>query len=221
MPTAIVTVSTLHNKAKQIAAHAIESVHLSYYEKGGIRDTADTLKTQVDSSGKHVFTIARYAAKQHPEDITSARRLYLTMCEFAESEYKTQHNVDNLREALPTWATVKSNVLRGLRIGLNPTEFRSEKTFRSKTMERISRKRSTSDAGDSAPRAGPALRSEEEIDSFMATTVVPQSLKQLITQVVFAAEVVLPSRIEQAEEILREAWQKLGSLTDKRKLRSG
>lgn len=211
----------LSGPAKRIAVQAIENVHLAYFQKGGIRETAETLTKQVESASKHVYTLALHAAKQHPESIEDAARMYVDMCEYAETEYKREHEVDNLREALPTWATYKSNVLRGLRLGLDPRESKSEKQYRSKAMEQISRSRAekpehTAIEGGTGP---PAMKTEAEVAEFVASTMVPETLRQLLAQVVYAAEVVKAKSIEQAEEILREAWQKLGALSDKRKMR--
>lgn len=211
--------------ARRLAAKAIESVHLAYYEKGGIRDTAAALTGQLLSAGQHVFALARHAAKENPKSIEQAASMFADMCEYAEQTYKSEHDVDNLREALPTWATYKSNVLRGLRAGLNPLEHKTEKVYRSKTMELVSRTRThTGDeaaSADSGARAGsaPRMQTEQELVGMVSTTAIPDTLKQLVAQVVYAAEVVNVRRIEQAEEILREAWQKLGALTDKRKLK--
>jgi hypothetical protein len=210
--------------ARKVALRAIEDVHLAYYEKGGIRDTAQQLEGQLEGAAKVVFNLAVYASKQAPE-LPDAMRLFLDMCEYAEGQYKVQHEVENLRDALPTWAQYKTNVLRGMRLGLNPGEHKTEKVFRSKTMELISRSRNVLDSPDATQREGPgpepAMRTEEEIKDFVESTVIPDTLKQLVEQVVFAVEIIRPARVPQAEEILREAWQKLDSLVDRRRLKSG
>jgi hypothetical protein len=218
-----VRIEDLKPAAKRVAARAIEDVHLAYYEKDGIRDTAAKLEGQVDSAAKHVYSLAQFASKAHPGNLETAAALFGTMCLYAENEYKREHEVENLREALPTWATFKSNVLRGLRLGLDPREFKTEKIFRSRTMEAISRTRGEpeqlSDLRDDSARDGPPKQLDEaEIEDFVATTTVPETLRQLLSQVVYAVEVVKPARIRQAEEILRETWQKLGALTDKRRI---
>jgi hypothetical protein len=222
--TTDLTISDLKAVAKRMASQAIENVHLAYYEKGGIRDTVTQLEGQLDSAARHVYSLAQYASKQFPNDLESAAHHFGVLCLYAETEYKREHEVENLREALPTWATYKSNVLRGLRLGLDPSQFKTEKIFRSRTMEQISRTRGEpeklSDEQREAIREGPpSLRDEREIEDFVATTVVPESLRTLLAQVVYAVEVVRPARVPQAEEILREAWQKLGSLTDRRRLK--
>lgn len=216
MSKEIVTIeSALKLPARRVATKAIENVHLAYYVKGGIRATVETLQTQLASASHHVFAIAKYAAKAHSDSLEQATALYIAMCEYAEQAYKQEHEVENLREALPTWATYKSNILRGLRSGLNPLEFRTEKVYRSKTMELVSRA-----PRDPEPRAGPqAVLEPDELETLVSSTAVPDALKQLVAQVVFAAEVVNVRKLEQAEEILREAWQRLGALTDKRKLK--
>jgi hypothetical protein len=216
--------TSLRAPAKRIAAQAIENVHLEYYEKGGVRDTAALLTEKLESASRHVFSLAVYAAK-NTTDITEAGRVFVEMCNYAEDSYKKEHEVDNLREALPTWATYKSNILRGLRAGLSPLESKSEKQFRSKTMELVSRSRQDTAevAGElEDARAGPSrLREAAEVEDFVSTTTIAPSLRQLVSQVVYAAEVIKPAMLPQAEEILREAWQKLGSLTDKRRMKGG
>lgn len=205
--------------ARNVAAKAIENVHLAYFEKGGIRDNAAHLAGQLESASRHVFAIARYAARAHPKSTEEAAQMFVLMCEYAEQTYKKEHEVENLREALPTWATYKSNVLRGLRAGLNPLEHKTEKVFRSKTMEMVSRTR-THEAPTNGARAGPPrVVPQDELVNMVSSSAIPDVLKQLVAQVVYAAEVVNTNRIEQAEEILREAWQKLGALTDKRKMK--
>jgi hypothetical protein len=210
------------NQRKRAEA-AIENVHLAYYEKGGIRDTVSQLEGQLETASRHVFGLAQYAAQQHPDDLKVAAQLYVELCEYAEQAYKRTHEVENLREALPTWATYKSNVLRGLKAGLNPLEHKSEKVFRSKSMELISRSRNTlagPEPPDGEARAGPPrMMQEDEVVDMVGTTAIPDTLKQLVAQVVYAAEIVNIRKLDQAEEILREAWQKLGALTDRRKLK--
>lgn len=219
MTNDVVVASTLKLPARRLAAKAIESVHLAYYEKGGIRDTAATLTTQLESASVHVYAIAKFAAKAE-SSLEEAGSLFIEMCDYAETEYKREHDVENLREALPTWATYKSNVLRGLRAGLSPLDFKTEKVYRSKTMEKVSKARLTtidttpSDADDS-----PRMQTEEEVTELVASTGIPDVLQQLVASVVYAAEIVNSRKLAQAEEILREAWQKLGALTDKRKLK--
>lgn len=216
MATAI---TVLNASAQRMSARAIENVHLAYYEKDGIRDNVTAIETKLRSVGQNVFALARHAAKVHPK-LEDAEVMFLAMCEYAEQGYKTEHRVENLREALPTWATLKSNVLRGLRAGLNPLEHRTEKIFRSRTMEQVSRAQTRPRPGQARITGPPTKPLEPEaITEVLAETAVPDSLKQLVAQVVYAVEVVNVRKIEQAEEVLREAWQKLGALTDQRKIR--
>lgn len=216
----------LNQPAKRIATTAIEAVHSAYYEKGGIRDSMSAMQEQVDSAAKHVYSIAVFAVKQHSDDAAAAVDLYMGMCTYAETGYKKAHNVENLRDALPTWASFKSSVLRGLRLGLNPTEFKSEKRFRNAVQEKIVAERPRLAA---APEPEPLvvlpavreaeLLNEQEIVELVSSTTVPDSLKTLLSQVVFACEVIKTGAIGQAEDILRETWQRLNGLTDKRKTR--
>jgi hypothetical protein len=202
MATDIVPASALKPPAKRVAARAIEDVHLAFYQAEGIRDTANKLESQLVAAARHVYSLALFAAKQHPKDLGATSALFLGLCDYAETSYKTEHEVDNLRQ------------------GLNPLDFKTEGKFRSKAMEVISKKRLAQlppEGEEPGEPETPQYRGPEEIGSFVDSTVIPDSLKHLIAQVVYAAEVVKANRVAQAEEILREAWQKLGALVDRRK----
>jgi hypothetical protein len=116
---------------------------------------------------------------------------------------------------------------------LSPLESPNEKAFRTLTMEKIAEKRAVTvdnEEGDESTetdedesvlriptRAGP--KPLELIESFVETTSVREPLKMLVANILFSAEHIKPSLVTQAEEVLREAWQKLGSMVSKSALR--
>jgi ribosomal protein S7 len=206
-PTHIVSLSDV---ARRKALRAIEDVHAAYYDKGGIRDTAKQLEGQVNSTARVVYSLAVYASSQC-ETLDEAAELFRSMCAFAEAEYKQQHDVDNLREALPTWATYKSNVLRGVtQYQLDPVDYRSERQFRIA----VDTKRGTA----RQQREQPELKDPEAIDSFLEMTAIRSSLRPHVTALVHLAEVVSRGKTHDAAEVLKEATDRLTPLIDQEKL---
>jgi hypothetical protein len=217
---------------KRLAVQAIEAVHAAYNANGGLKETLQLAETQAVGISRHIYGIAQGAAKRQKK-LELAAVEFGALCAYAEASYKTKHSVENLRDVLPVWVVFKSNILRGIRQGLSPLESPNEKAFRTLTMEKIAEKRAVTvdnEEGDESTetdedesvlriptRAGP--KPLELIESFVETTSVREPLKMLVANILFSAEHIKPSLVTQAEEVLREAWQKLGSMVSKSALR--
>lgn len=204
--------TTLSAAAQARALKAIEDVHLSYYEKGGIRDTINQLEEQGRSAGRHLYSLAVFASRQ-TQTVEEAAELFRDLCAFAEAAYKEEQNVENLREALPTWATLKSNLLRGMtRYNLDPINYRSERQFRIATDDRADK------AGHRRSREGPELKSPDEIGEFLQRTAVRNSLVGPVADLVFHVEAIAHGRTQEAASILKATLTKLEPLVDPDKL---
>lgn len=226
-------VEMLSRAAKKRATEAIDKLHQDYYAKGGIRDTTDKLREQVETTSSHIFGLAKFATKQADGDLEKAAVIFSAMCVFAEEHYKKQHEVENLKDALPVWATFKSNILGSIRMDLSPLEYKSEYELRQARMEKIRPAALTSpDTGKSVatpqvesqlqplqrqtPRAGPI--GLDEIDQWLGSTAIHDSLRVLLSNVILSVEYIRRSKVGDAEAILRETGERLNGLVDKRKL---
>lgn len=199
--------SGLSRGAKVRAARAIEEVHLAYYAKGGIRDLEDKLAEQRGAAARHIFSLAQYAS-EHTSDLDETMALFIAMCAYAEQKYKAMHDVLNLKEALPTWAVFKSNILRGIReYGLDPLEYRSEGAFRV-AMLKMQERQSLP-----PPHRGPAA-----LDAMLASAIPSTSVRSLLSQLIIETAAVRRSKQQEAEEILREAMSRLRPMLDRRKI---
>jgi hypothetical protein len=140
------------------------------------------------------------------------------MCSYAEEAYKTKHSVTSVREALPSWATLKSYVLRGMTLGLSPLEYDTETKFRAAAAAKIGREPGAvvTAIATAIQRSGPVPF--DEVEGFVATTTIAEPLRVMVSNLVFSAEIVKPGKIAQAEEVLRKAWHDLSPYIDKRKL---
>lgn len=208
MATSIVP--ELSTQAKRRAERAIENVHIAYYQKGGLRDTEDKLLKQRQSVAGELFALARYAS-EHCKTREQAITLFGEMCKHAEARYKDEHEVDNLREALPTWGTLKSNILRGVRdYELDPVEYRSEGAFRIEMQKR-------QQTALPAPRE-PA--DEDELDRVLEATVPFDNVRILTARLVSECSALKRSAANKAERVLQEALAELAPLIDQRKVQS-
>lgn len=217
---------------KRAASTAIEAMHAAFNAKGGLSETLQRAESQSMGVSSHIYGLARSAAKRGI-DMDGTIGYFVLTCVYAESVYKQRHGVENLKDALPVWNVFKSNILRGMRLGLSVLDSPNEKAFRTRALERVAQDRTsigppgggmehpeedgTPTTATGRPRAGPKVPvSMAEIEGYVETTTVREQLKTLVAQVVWSAEHIKSTRVTQAEEILREAWQKLGPLLTKR-----
>lgn len=217
--TAVEAIGTLTRAAKQRALRAIENVHLAFYEKGGIRDTLATLNDQQEKVSEHIFGLAVYAAKQalNPAD---ARELFTNMCEYAEDHYKKEHSVDNLADALPVWRVYKSNILRGVKLGLKPPEYDSEYEFRKAAMEKVrgSLPGPKAEPIERKPAAAPGPVQLDEIEQWLGSTGVHDQLRTLLAQVILSVEFIKRGSLPKAEAALRRLVDELAPSVDHRRV---
>ena len=207
---------------KSRAVRAINSVHAAYYETDGIRDLEARISERRASAAKHIYSLAVFAFKETRKR-DDAIELYLELCAHAEAEYKREHDVENLADALPTWKTLKSNVLTGIRDdGLDPRKFRSEGAFRvAKMKKRAAAAEATAEtpeASNVVPISGRRDPSPEDFDAALATTVHEDALRLLVAQIVFEVGALKRSAVGDAETILRETMDRLAPLVDQRKV---
>ena len=98
-----------------------------------------------------VFTLAK-AAYEGAENAKLNDRLevFLKACKAAESAYKEANGGKPVSELLPYWRVVKSEVVRGLKLGMNPVGHTSYTAFlKSRTKATASQAKSGRGAGTS------------------------------------------------------------------------
>jgi hypothetical protein len=194
------------------ALRVIEDVHLTYHGKGGVRELVEEAEKKVQSASQHVYSLAVYASKQS-DSLEDAAALFRELCSFAEAAYKEQHGVDSVREALPTWAVYKSNVLRGVtQFGLDPVDYRSERQFRIAYEAKIPKVKQRPSSRD------PELRPPDDIAQFLETTPVRSLLRGPISDLVYRAEAIAYGKTSEAETVIKAAAEKLDRLVDRSKL---
>lgn len=195
--------------ARRKARRAIEDVHLAYNVKGGIRETEEKLAEQRSAAARNLFSLAVYASEQ-ARTRNDAIVLFQNMCMDAETFYKTEHQVENLKDALPTWAVIKSNILRGVRqFQLDPSEYRSEGAFRVAMQKK--QQQQTALITHDRPM------SQDDLDKMLSATITANTMRSLLAQIVFECEALKKNAKPEAEAILRNTADSLAPLVDQRK----
>jgi hypothetical protein len=228
--TVATVLDVLTKAAKAKATDAIDKIHQAYFVKGGIRDTTDVLRGQVEKASDVIFSLAQFATRQSKGDLPAAVAVFGAMCSFAEAHYKKEHEVENLKEALPVWATFKSNILGGMNSELSPLDFKSEYDFRKARMEKVRESVGVSlppptTEGTVLAAAAIERKSQpagpvgmDEIDQWLGSTAIHDSLRVLLANVILSVEYIRRAKVGDAEAILRETGDRLAGLVDKRKI---
>jgi hypothetical protein len=229
---------TLVDNAKRCAVNAIEKVWEAYHDpKYGLKLREEQVAVASAKISGYIYALARFAQDNCPRR-HRPHELFAAMCSYAELKLKGKYSVENLKDALPCWATYKTNILSGMRAGLDPNSHKTEWEFRKAGMEvklslidtketvgprEFSKRAPYEDPKplertDSVTKLPTKLRIEPTRKFFRATSIA-SSLKLLLAQLVVEADYIKQGYEEEAEMILREAREKLALLVDKRKIR--
>lgn len=196
---------------------AVEAIEAMAKLQPGIAETQTKLEKQEAGASAHIYGLAQLAADQtkvpHPA-------MFGELCAYAEGQYKAKHQVTNLKDVLPVWAMFKSNILRGMRLGISPSDHANEYQFRKATREKLAEaltRTTVTTTTVEKPKAETAA--PEEVEAFLSQTTIVPRLAVWIGRLTIEAEYVKTGKMKEAEEIFREAVQKLGPLLDQQKIR--
>lgn len=206
---------------KRRAGTAIEYTFRDYTREGGLRELQEKTTEADQSCAGHIYSLALFATKQS-KNLDAAATRFGEMCDYAEAGYKKKHEVENLKDVLPVWSVYKSNILRGMRIGLNPAEHATEGAYRTAVGEslRQSVRTSTDEAGtDTAGSKQDARLTVEDADDLLLdSTNIHEGLRSLVAKLVIEAEYVKHGKEAAAEAIVQRAVEELGELVDRRRI---
>lgn len=211
----------LSTPVRRRAGLAIENTHKEYVRAGGLRELQDKAVKAEQKSSTYIYALARHAFES--PNVEDPDELFNAMCRYAEEQFKTKHSVENVKDAIPPWATFKSNINRGIRLGLKPNDYPSEWEFRKAVAEEANSTTGSANRSAAAPsppaNEGPKTLSAPQADDWIETTTIHKKLRDSITNIVVEAEFIRPDSIDEAREILADASRKLAALIDRRRVR--
>lgn len=186
----------------------IEAIDATYKLQGELTSLANTLEDRTVTASEHIYGLARWAMGEH-RDPAQGVQLFSAICADAEATLKARLGVKNLKDALPVWSVFKSNVMRGLRLGLDVTEHKTEWEFREAVREHVN-------ANRAAPE--PKTATAEDMTEFLGSTTIAAPLQFLLTQINLEAEYVKPANVKKAQELMRTFAEDLRALIDVRRI---
>jgi hypothetical protein len=186
----------------------IEAIDATYKLQGELTSLANTLEDRTVTASEHIYGLARWAMGEH-RDPAQGVQLFSAICADAEATLKARLGVDNLKKALPVWSVFKSNVMRGLRLGLDVNEYKTEWQFREAVREHVNANRTEPE---------PKTATAEDMTEFLGSTTIAAPLQFLLTQINLEAEYVKPANVKKAQELMRTFAEDLRALIDVRRI---
>lgn len=204
---------------KRRAGTAIEYTFREYSREGGLKELQTKAGEAEQSCSAHIYSLAQFAVK-NSKNLSTATEKFQEMCSYAEAGYKDKHGVANLKDVLPVWSVYKSNIIRGMKLGLSPLDHETEGAFRIAVGEclRQAAGSSTGDVDRTEPAKQDTRLTVEDADDLLDNTNIHEGLRQLVAQLMIEAEYVRRGREEQAQAIVRKAVAELAELVDRRRI---
>ena len=208
---------------KRRAGLAIENTYTDYTKEGGVADLESKLAKAHEGCSKYIFNLAAFIVKQS-DDLKDGVAQFTAVCAYAETQLKEKHKIESVKDALPVWGVYKSNILRGMRLGLDPQEFDSEGAFRAATMEEVRaavvpENEGVLDVGEPLPPVEPHTLGIDEAEQMMESSTIVEPLKALIARLVVESEFIRRGKTAEAARILTAALDALHKLVDHRRIR--
>ena len=203
---------------KRRAGTAIEYTFREFSKDGGLRELQTKTDAADQTCASHIYSLAQFAVK-NTKNLELATEKFQEMCGYAETGYKDKHKVANLKDVLPVWSVYKSNIVRGMKLGLSPLDHETEGAFRLAVGESL-RESVRNIATDVAP-AGTKQDSRltvDDADTLLDSTSIHEGLRTLVAQLMIEAEYVRKGREAEAEDIVRGAVKALSELVDRRRI---
>lgn len=200
--------------ARRRAGLAIENTHKQYSKPGGLAELEDKLEQSREKCSQYIYGLARFAFADKAH--TEPAQMFSDMCAYAEEQFKARHGVDNVKDVLPIWSVFKSNIKRGIRAGLNPTDHTTEWEFRKATQNTMVDE-ATGEPAKKETNNG--MIRVPEVRTWLDRTSIDNRLKTLLAKLVVEVEYINKKSNTEAEEVLKEAVSALSKLVDLRRIK--
>lgn len=236
VPVATAVVVAMNDAARKRAESAIDQTHSAYHAQGGLKQTLGVLETQETGASSHIYGLATFASRQCQGAIEEALALFASMCTHAETKYKATWDIVNLKDELPIWSVFKSNINRGMRLGLDPCNWSTERAYRGAVAAKVREALLGKDEDRAKPggaRGEPAVIEAEvvgaaprlegkvtmaEVTEMLSETSILSGLQVLVSRLITESAYIRKGAEEQAREIIQSASDQLNQLIDRRRI---
>lgn len=106
---------------------AIDAAYDIVIRKDGLDDTAKRMKSLQDDIGEQVYEILKISMAHCEDKVTIAKAYFSMLCKKAEEYFLSKYVKENREEttiakAIPLWPAYKTSLLKGMDIGMSPSE---------------------------------------------------------------------------------------------------
>jgi hypothetical protein len=198
---------TLSNAAKR---KAIEAIDATAKQLPSYKQAIEQFESVTAGISSHIFGLAQYAARE-TKSVDDAAVFFGALCGYAEDTFrarlKESGEPTSLKESIPVWAVFKSRILRGMRMGLNPAEFKNEFGMVKAVREKIQAEPKPSHPADI-----------HEVEDFLGRTTIVPRLAVWVSRLTLEAEYIRPSKLSEVEALYKEFVERLAPYIDKKRI---
>lgn len=147
---------TLTKKQRSLAAKTIDAIYASYWAKGGLAEVGDKATELKSGLSQTLFGLALEADKTGNGKAEATAEVFSALCKAGETHLKESDKKPDqeasrpVAEILPCWPVLKSNLLKGIKAGIRPSDHKTEYSFKTATQEKTKKaaKKSRQNAGE-------------------------------------------------------------------------
>lgn len=204
---------------KAAAWKAIKAMYDDYHGPGGLRAKEEELHAAADKSSERLMNLAHMAAKLSKNRGVQIGQ-YRLATELAEERLKQAHEITNLKDperGLKSWAVQKSNILRGMKMGVNVLDYRSEYEYRKAVLDKVQAQLLPPAKVPAIGHLSDGTLSPADLQAVFAGTGVYHSFVAPLAAITRDAERVKRGKnVQRVEELLQRFAEELSSiLSDK------
>lgn len=140
---------TLTKKQRTLAAKTIDAIYAAYWAKGGLDEVAGKANELKAGLSGTLFGLALEADRVGNGKASAIADVFTALCKAGETHLKESDKKPDqeasrpVAEILPCWPVLKSNLLKGIKAGIKPSEHKTERAFRAATAAKTKKARKT------------------------------------------------------------------------------
>jgi hypothetical protein len=211
MPTRKYDAAELDPALKAAAWKAIKAMWDDYHGADGLHAKAQELHAAVEKSSERLMQLAHMAAQLSKHRGVQIGQ-YRLATEAAEERLKQVHDITNLKDperGLNSWAVQKSNILRGMKLGVPVLEYKTEYEYRKAVQAKAMAQLPPPVPVPQIGRTKDGDLKLSDLQELFATTGIHSALVGPFAKMVHDAEQAKRPQLKAVEKLFQETMERL------------